>query len=85
MIRKEIHKAQDGERLKDIDSVLTNSQQFHHVKTIGRLAVALARESVFGNKKLRKCTVDGIGHYPALDKDGMRRIEHVLRKKVLAY
>jgi len=42
MEMEEIHKAQDGERLKDIDSELTNSKQFHHVKTIGRLAVALA-------------------------------------------
>lgn len=38
------------EGLKDIDNVL---KQFHHVKTIGRLAVALAQESVFGNEELR--------------------------------
>ena len=75
----------DDEGLKDIETVIANGRQFHHVKTIGRLAVALARESVFGNKELSKCTVDGIGRYPALDKDGMRKIERALRKKVPAF
>ena len=48
------------------------------VGQLGRLAVALARESFFGEATMAVCTVSGKGPFKALPAEGMDEIYHIV-------